>query len=162
VEASGLGARPATLLLGLGNPILCDDGVGLIVARELHARLPEGACALEEAALGGFELLPLLQGWRRVVIVDAAEGLGLAPGEVVELELDARGGGPTPVTPHHAGLPHALELGRTLGLELPEEIRVFAIGVREARRFSERCTEEVARAIPTIVELIRQRAFSDG
>ena len=74
--------RPPVLILGLGNPILTDDRVGHEVARALHARRPAGSAALVEACAGGMELLHVLEGWQRVLVIDAVEPGRLAPGEV--------------------------------------------------------------------------------
>jgi hydrogenase maturation protease len=141
------------LILGLGNPILSDDRVGLEVARALHARLPAGSALLEEACVGGMELLHVLEGHRRVVIIDAYDpGPRLAPGELAELTLDELDSVHTALSPHTAGLRQCIELGRLCGLPMPEEVRVFVVGTREVRTFSEQLTPGVAAAIPRIVE----------
>jgi hydrogenase maturation protease len=147
------------LILALGNPILSDDRVGLEVGQLVHARLPEGAATLVEAAVGGLELLPLFEGRRRVLIVDAVEPGRLPPGEARVMAMDELERGYTPITPHNAGLLDALALGRALGLEMPEDLVVFAIGVRDPYTFAEQCTEEVAAAVPAIVERIVEGIF---
>ena len=151
--------RGELLYLGLGNPVLSDDRVGHEVAAALHRRGPEGA-GLELACVGGLELLHLLEGWRRVVIVDAFEPGQLPPGEVAELDLEELTHRPGAITPHTASLKHCLELGNLCGLAMPEEVRVFVIGVRETRRFGERCTPEVEAAIPAAVDAIERELVS--
>jgi hydrogenase maturation protease len=138
---------------------LRDDRVGLEVARALLARLPEGTAVLEEACVGGMELLHILEGWQRVVIVDAFKPGQLEPGEVTELPLEELEQNYTPISPHTAGLLTCLEFGRACGLSMPEEVRVFVIGVNDPYTFSESCTPEVAEAIPRIVEFILEQAF---
>jgi hydrogenase maturation protease len=147
------------LILGLGNPILTDDRVGLEVARALFERLPAGTAALLEASVGGMELLHVFEGWRRVVVVDSIRPGRLAPGEVAELPLEELEPTHTALSPHTAGLVQCLKFGRACGLEMPEEVRVFAIGVRDPFTFGERCTPEVAEAIPRIVEFIEAQVF---
>jgi hydrogenase maturation protease len=144
------------LYLGLGNPMLCDDRVGHDVACELHRRSPPGSAELELACVGGLELLHLLEGFRRVVIVDAYEPGYLPPGEVAELDVEELTARPSAITPHTASLKHCLELGRICGLPMPEEVRVFVVGVQETRCFGERCTPEVEAAIPAVVEAIER------
>jgi hydrogenase maturation protease len=151
------------LILGLGNPILSDDAVGLVVARALHARLPEGSALLEEACAGGMELLHVLEGNRRVMIIDAHEpGARVAPGELAELALDELDTVHTALSPHTAGLKVCLELGRLCGLQMPEEVRVFVVGTREVRTFSEQLTPEVAAAVPRVVEELARRFWATG
>jgi len=161
---SGAADDHGTLIVGLGNPILRDDRVGLLVARALFERLPRGRAVLREASVGGIELLHVLEGFRRALIIDALEpGLSgttsLEPGEVRELALAELERPDPPLTPHNAGLAHCLRFGRACGLSMPEELRLFAIGVRDPYTFDERCTDEVARAIPRIVEQIEERVF---
>jgi hydrogenase maturation protease len=157
-------AKP--LILGLGNPILTDDRVGLEVARRLHEELGAERAALEEASVGGLELLHVLEGWQRVVLVDSyidpIDPGRLPPGELRELGLDELEPTSLALSPHTAGLTHCLELGRLCGLVMPEEVRVFVIGVADPYTFGEHCTPEVAAAIPKAVALIATRVFGPG
>jgi hydrogenase maturation protease len=158
--------RPRTLVLGLGNPILTDDRVGLEVARAIVERLPQGQVALAEASVGGLELLHVLEGSERVLIVDAWSnargGPPLGPGEAREMaldELDASGGA---ISPHTAGLGDCLAVGRACGLAMPAAVRVFVIGAEELFRFGERCTPAVEAAIPAVADQIVGEVFGPG
>jgi hydrogenase maturation protease len=150
-----------TLVLGLGNPILTDDGVGIYAVREAAARWQGHDVAFGEASVGGLRLLDWLQGCRRAVIVDAIQTGSGTPGDVYRLHLDdLRGRRASP--PLHAGsthdlsLPGALALGRRLGMELPDddEILLLAVEVEDVLSFGEECTPAVAAAIPGVVEMI--------
>ena len=154
-------ARPP-LILALGNPILTDDRVGLEVGRLLHARLAPGTADFEEASVGGHELLHILDGYDRVVIVDALEAGHLEPGEVRELPLESLERNYAPITPHNAGLLDCLKVGRALGMHMPADLVVFAIGVQEARTLSEQMTPRVAAAVPAIVDHVFERLFGAG
>ena len=147
------------LILGLGNPILRDDRAGLEIVRALHARLPEGAADVCEASVGGIELLHLLDGHDRVLIVDSLEPGHLTPGEVREIPLGQLAQQYTPISPHNAGLLHCLELGRVCGMHMPNEVHVFAIGVCDPYTFSESCTDVVQAALPGIVDHIYEQVF---
>ena len=59
------------LVLGLGNTILTDDGVGIYVAREIKKKLTYGDVTIQEASLGGLELLDVMTGFKRVILIDA-------------------------------------------------------------------------------------------
>ena len=74
-----------TLVVGLGNPILTDEGVGICVVEELanHAKLPD--VDLAEACVGGLRLLDTLAGYERVILVDAIQTRGGTPGEIYRL-----------------------------------------------------------------------------
>ena len=74
-EGSGI------LVLGLGNPILGDDAVGIFVAREIKRLAGERTgVTVKEASVGGFDLLDLLEGYRGAVIIDAIKTAGGRPG----------------------------------------------------------------------------------
>jgi hydrogenase maturation protease len=145
-----------TLILGLGNPILTDDGVGIHVVRALGAvSLPPGvACA--EASVGGLRLLSAISGCERVILVDAIQTPDGRPGDLYRLHPhDLK-------TPRHVGSAHdlsltgALKLGRSLGMSLPEDpsISIVAVEVKDVLTWGEECTPAVAAAIPRAVEAV--------
>jgi hydrogenase maturation protease len=143
-----------TLVLGLGNPILSDDGVGPAVARELEGRVDPQEATVIEASLGGLNLLDLLVGYDRVIIIDAIKTAGGRAGQIHRLDPAALTTTRYTASPHDVNLVTALELGKKLGLAMPSKIDIFAIEVLDTERFSEECTPAVAAAIPVCVEMI--------
>jgi hydrogenase maturation protease len=117
----------SVLVLGLGNPLRGDDGVGPRIIEELARRgLPEGVTALD-VGNAGLDLLNVLEGWERAVIVDAAE-MGREPGCFVRFTPDevrlARSDDRHSL--HDAGLSEALALADALGRTLPELV-IFGV-----------------------------------
>jgi len=114
-------------IIGLGNPLRGDDGVGCRLVEELaRGELPPDVRVLD-GGTAGLGLLDLLEGWNRVIIVDAAE-MGRRPGEFVrftpaEVRLHAS---PDRFSLHHAGLSEALALAGALGQALPEMV-IFGV-----------------------------------
>lgn len=143
-----------TLVVGLGNPILTDDGVGIYVARALAARgLPRGV-EVAEASLGGLRLLDIMQGYERVVLVDAIQTVDGRPGQLYRLGPNDLWVSRHAGSSHDMALPTALALGRQMGMVLPadENLTIVAVEVAEVLDFGERCTPEVEAAIPRAVE----------
>ncbi len=145
-----------TLVLGLGNPILTDDGVGIHVVRALgaHSIPPDVTCA--EASVGGLRLLSVIEGYERLIIVDAIQSTGGRAGQIFLLHpADMR-------TTLHAGsvhdlsLPGALSLGRNLAMKIPDDpyIRIIAIEAEDVLTLGEECTPAVAAAIPEAVKAV--------
>ena len=65
-----------TLILGLGNPILTDDGVGVLVVEEVRSRLPKDTpIDITEVSVGGLTLMESMSGYDRVILVDAFQRL---------------------------------------------------------------------------------------
>ena len=146
--------KPKTLILGLGNPILCDDGVGPAVARELEQRLEPQEATVIEASLGGLNLLDLLVGYEKVIIIDAIKTEGGRPGQIHRLDPSSLRTTRYSSSVHDVDLATALELGKKLNLAMPSKIDIFAIEVADTERFSEKCTPAVAAAIPVCAEMI--------
>ena len=144
-----------TLILGLGNPILSDDGVGLQVAAELKSRLNQREVTIIETSMSaGLDLLEQLVGYDRVIIIDAIQTVSGKAGQIYRLDPEAFNETRHAATPHDVNFATALELGNRLCLDMPRQIVVFAIEVADANTFSEECTPDVRQAIPVCVEMV--------
>lgn len=149
-----------TLLVGLGNPILGDDGVGWEIIREVEQKRPgvESLCV----AVGGIGLMEQLVGYDRVILVDSLDS-GLAPPGTVHSfllsEMPNRTSGHT-ASAHDTSLQNALEVGRLLGAHLPDQVMIVAVESQEVYEFSETFSLAVANAIPIavhkVLELLNQ------
>jgi hydrogenase maturation protease len=147
-----------TLILGLGNPILTDDGVGVRVAEEIRTQLPEDTeIDISEASVGGLTLMELMIGYNHVVLIDSIISQEGIPGSFRRMSVDElRSISPTQhsASPHDASLVTALEAGRRLGLPLPEEISIYAINVQNVDEFNDQPTPPVAAAIPLVTQAV--------
>jgi len=150
-----------TLILGMGNPILSDDGVGIHVARALEDRLNQQEITIAEDSLAGLDLLDRLVNFDRAIIIDAIKTEGGKAGRIYRLEPGAFDATRHATTPHDVNFATALELGNKLGLALPQQITIFAIEVEDVNTFSEECTPEVERAIPVCIDMVI-RELNDG
>lgn len=142
-----------TLLLGIGNPILKDDGVGIHVVRELKKQLKGVDC--EEASVSGLELVELFKGYDRVVMVDAIKTDKGKPGRVYKLTIDDI---PTlhGISPHDTDFKTAIEFGRRFIGGMPEKIDIYGVEVKNVTEFGEDLTPDVRRSIPIVIEKIRK------
>ena len=145
----------STLIIGLGNPLVTDDSVGLHVAAEVRARLTgRDDVEVVEDYWGGLRLMEQMAGFDRVIVIDAICS-GAAPGTVHRLAVRDM---PTQrsSSSHDMTLPTALELGRQAGLRLPpdEDILILGIEAADVTNFGETCTPAVAAAVPRAVALV--------
>ncbi len=150
-----------TLVIGLGNPILTDDGVGVKVAYEVErvlASVNSEGIFVTEASAGGLRLMELMIGYEQVILIDALIGCsGNLPGTVHRMTLDdLRNISPTQhsACAHDTTLVTALELGEQMGLALPKEINIYAIEVENVTDFCEEPTPAVAAAIPKVTAAV--------
>jgi len=144
-----------TLILGMGNPILSDDGIGIHVARALEGRVNKERVTVTETSVGGLNLLDLLVNFDRAIIIDAIQTVGGKVGQVYRLKPEVFNTTRHASSPHDVNFATALELGKKLGLVLPRQIDIFAIEVADVTTFSEKCSPEVERMVPVCVEMVR-------
>ncbi|HEY54203.1 MAG TPA: hydrogenase maturation protease [Caldilineae bacterium] len=149
-----------TLVIGLGNPILTDDGVGVKVAYAVEQALGSGhddSIDVTEASVGGLRLMEMMVGYDRVILIDALTLGDAPPGSVQQMSLpDLEAISPTQhsASAHDASLVTALDSGRRMGLPLPDDIIIYAISVENVLDFSDTPTPAVARAIPRVTKAV--------
>jgi hydrogenase maturation protease len=150
----------ANLILGLGNPLRGDDGVGVYVARQLlKDRLPDEV-EVADGGTQGLGLVTLLQGRKRAIVVDAVD-MGRLPGEFVrfaleEVRLLAKEEGRFSV--HEAGLREALLLAQALDM-LPEEVVVFGVQPADVE-WEAGLSPDVKAALPDLVEAVLEEVMA--
>jgi len=142
-------------MLGMGNTILCDDGVGIYVVQEAAKRCQRDDVDFADASVGGMRLLDIIAGYDRIIMVDAIKTTDGKPGDVYRLcpgDLPTLHSGST----HDLSLTGALALGRGMGMQLPadKDFVIIAVEVEEVWTFGEECTPAVAEAIPRVVEAV--------
>jgi hydrogenase maturation protease len=140
-----------TLVLGLGNPILSDDGVGIRIIQELQKKVFRSDVTIAETYLGGINLLELLTGYEKVILIDAIQTKGGLPGQVYQFGPEALDITNHIASSHEANFSEILKLGRRVGLSLPHEICIYAVEVEDITTFNEECTDNVSKAIPLVV-----------
>ena len=154
-SASGHAVRLKTLIIGLGNPLVSDDSVGLRVVKHLQPWLAdEPQVDVGEDYWGGLRLMERMIGYERAIVVDAI-CTGAPPGTIRLL-------GPNDLatqksaSAHDVNLPTALAFGRQAGAQLPldEHIQLVGIEAQDILTFSEECTPEVAAAIPRAARMV--------
>jgi hydrogenase maturation protease len=142
------------LVLGIGNPILSDDGVGIKVAHEAGKHLNDPQIAVCETSAAGLSLLDSILGYDKVVIVDAIQTKEGKAGQIYRMKPEDFSFAKRVSSPHQINLVTALELGKMLSLAMPREITVFAVEAKDITAFSEKCTPEVEKAIPEVVKMV--------
>lgn len=166
------------LVVGLGNPILGDDGVGWKVAAAVSEKLGiavgeskvlesanlETPVDIECFSLGGLSLMERLTGYTRVILIDAIYTGQQPIGTVTIFPLsalpDMAAGHSTAA--HDTSLRTALNVGRSMDVPLPKDdnVIVVAIEAENVYDFSEKLSPPVEAAVPVavakIIELIQR------
>jgi len=150
------------VVIGCGNPLRADDGIGPRVIAELRARFGERfGLRLLDAGTDGMAVVYGMRGAERLDIVDAVAS-GSPPGTIFELAGDEAEEAPPPGGGlHDFRWPHALYVGRRLlGAAFPAEVRVHLV---EAARldYGEELSPPVAAAAARLVARFAER-IGDG
>ena len=143
-----------TIILGVGNPILCDDGVGIHVARKIKEKISDPNIVVDEAITGGMNLLDLITGYDKAILIDAVNIKDKKVGEVLSFPLSSLSTTHSD-NPHDASLMEAIELSKRLGNEnIPKEITVIGIVLKEIPYiFGEKLSPEMEKAVPKAISL---------
>ncbi|MGB8213667.1 MAG: hydrogenase maturation protease [Anaerolineales bacterium] len=161
-----------TLIIGLGNPILGDDGVGWVVAEQVRAALsnPQQRSLGESpspdpqpvevdcASLGGLSLMERLTGSERVILVDAIFTGAKPVGSVSQFtlnDLPELSAGHS-ASAHDTSLRNALTVGRGMDILLPkdEDVIIIAIEAEAVFDFSQELSPAVAKAVPQATQAV--------
>ncbi len=147
------------LVVGLGNPILGDDGIGWQIAQNLQQRsdIPKNV-TIECLAIGGISLMEALIDYDRAILIDAIvtgrDPVGFVRSIKLE-DLPSQTSGHMS-SAHDTSLVDALKMGRSLGAHLPDRISVITVESRKVYDFSEEMTPAVAAAIPQALKIIQK------
>ncbi len=143
-----------TLVLGIGNPILSDDGVGIRVAQGVGKELNDPQITVSETSAAGLSLLDSIIGYDEVIIIDAIQTQKGKAGQIYRMGPGDFSFAKHISSPHQINLVTALELGKVLDLAMPQKITIFAVEAKDITNFGEICTPEVERAIPEAVKMV--------
>jgi len=140
------------VVVGLGNPILGDDGVGWKVAEDVMKRLPEDASAdVICLSVGGISLMEYLIGYDHAIIVDAfATDAPVGSISVLRLDQLPNYSAFHTTSSHDTSLQNAMELGRAMGAHLPDDVMIVGIATRQVFDFSEDLSPPVARVVHNV------------
>jgi len=148
-------------VLGLGNPVLGDDGVGLRVAAEMERLLGnetiEGVTVMT-GTRGGFELIDLLAGFTHAIIIDSLEIPGSTPGHIRQLDLEHFSGSARLVGGHELSVANAFELAATMGVEMPGTVEIYGVEGDDMRTLSEEMSPPVAAMVGPLARRLLARA----
>ncbi len=146
--------KKTCLVVGIGNPLLRDDRVGIQVVETLNnQQVPVETTILYTV---GFELIDKILGYEKVIIIDAAK-FGKLPGTILELRLEDI------FTTHALINSHAITLGTTLKTgylifpeEMPKELKIILVEAEDTTHFGKECSPSVKQAIEKVVEKIKE------
>lgn len=153
------------LILGMGNPILSDDAVGLMVLKALKISLSEiehHEINFKENYTGGMDLLEDLSGFKRLMIIDSFISDTYEPGECLQFYINSEKikNQCNLISSHGLNLPILWELGTRLEFDMPEECMIIGIVAYDCINFSEKLSDKLSDSFNKIVNTITQEAIN--
>lgn len=140
------------VVLGLGNPLFSDEGVGIHIIHQLMASDFDARAELVDGGTDGLMLLSLVEEVSHLIVVDAISG-NLPPGSIQKLELDD-----IPIYARQKLSPHQLSFQEVLALasmrdRLPQNMVLF--GVQPATlEWGTELSPEVQAAVPVLIDML--------
>jgi hydrogenase maturation protease len=145
------GAQNSILVLGIGNLLMNDEGVGIHVVSRLEKEGLPGA-DLMDGGTGGFHLLGFIQSYKTIIIIDASLD-AFPPGHVRVLKPRYAKDFPRQLSAHEIGLKDLIDSAILLG-NMPE-LHLVAISVKEFQDMGMDLSPEVDAAVPVAMERVR-------
>ena len=146
-----------TIIMGLGNPILGDDGIGWSIAESLREEIHDPHITISCLARGGLYLMERLVGYDRAILIDATIAREGEPGEISVVPLEELTVHPVRYTlsVHDTSLPMAVEMGRQVGLDLPRSITAILISTQDIDTFTTVISSPLLAAVPKVKKIVR-------
>lgn len=144
--------KAPVLILGIGNILLKDEGVGVRVIEAMqNEALPDGI-ELCDGGTSGADLIDILADRRKVIILDAIDAQYPA-GTVLRMTVnDILPQEGQSISLHQFGLADSLVMAKQMGV-FPDEVVIFGIQPQEIRPGLD-LTPELAAVIPTVIRLV--------
>ena len=147
-------------VLGIGNELAADDGVGIHIARSLRPLIPDTRVRCLENQRGGMDILEQLEGFDQAFVIDAAcSGLN-PPGTISRFAIRAPFAQISSTSLHTLSLDAVLSLGALAGIHVPEQVILYTIEAADIETFGAGCTERIRAAIPEVLYRLTREVLS--
>jgi len=132
------------LVLGVGNRILSDDGIGIRLIEDLQDHFSNQPVEFKEACCGGLEIVEIMQGYEDVIIIDSIKTEYGSPGSVYTFTVEDFKETLHISSFHDISFLIALEFGKQSGLQIPKNIKIVAVEIVEDMIFDENLSPEIS------------------
>lgn len=144
-----------TLVVGLGNVILGDEGVGIYVAEEIAKRIgTHESIKVVRTSWGGLNLLDFFDGVDRVIVIDAVKNFRGVPGELHKLIVEELTNVKLSSFTNGVDLKTAVEIGKNAGRHIPKKIDIYAIEVKDGVTYEANLSPQIAGKVAGYAEKI--------
>jgi hydrogenase maturation protease len=144
-----------TLVLGIGNTLLGDDGAGVLVVRQAAKLINSPDVCFKETGAAGLNLLDLIIGFDRLIVVDAVSADDRDTGLILRTGPESFSRSENAISMHSCGLNAALTLaGKMYRDEVPRQVSIIGIGIQQVDIVTESLSPEIEAALPQAVRAV--------
>ncbi len=136
-----------TLILGVGNYLMGDEGLGVHVARQLKEEIPSGLADVLDGGTAGFQLMEYIESYPRVILIDATLD-GKPAGTIQLIRPKFASDFPKAMSTHEIGLKDLVE-SLTLLDRLPD-VFLFVVSIHTVQPLSVELSPEVIATLPEL------------
>ena len=145
-----------TLVFGVGNELLTDDGIGPKLVEQLKNDLNTDNIDFETAFVGGLEILDFIQGYETAIFIDAIKTKNGTPGAIYEFELSDFKETLHLSNLHDISFLTAIELGKQIDYKIPERIKIIAIEIVEDMVYSDNFSPKIEQKYEAIYKEVSE------
>ena len=149
-----------TLVLGVGNTIRGDDAVGIFIARALQREL-NSSIDVKVTEGAGINLLELIEGYDKVVLIDAIHTQERRVGSIYRITRDKLKEDHFLFSSHQMGLASILRLGDNLNIRMPSELIIYAVEIEREDFFEDALNVKVKDSISKVVNLVKRELLTE-
>lgn len=150
--------KPKVLILGIGNTLMGDEGVGVAIVHELEKTALPATVELLDGGTGSFLLLEPMQKAEKVILIDATID-GAKTGTVRRLRPRYSKDYPRTLTAHDIGLKDLIDTFYLLGNTAPD-VTLFAVSINDLQDLATGLSPELSPVVPHIAQMVLQEAIS--
>ena len=149
--------KMSTLVLGVGNPILTDDGIGIKIAQKLKEEKPYlEVIETSEAAMAILDLIAMAD-CDKLIVIDSIKTEQGRLGELYKFEVEDLKPANDFSSSHGVDIATVFELGRRAGYSVPKHISIYAIEIQDNTTFGEECTHKIREKVSFIARQIIEK-----
>lgn len=149
-------SRGKCLVLGFGSDALADDGIPIRLVQDIRVLESLSSITFETSAIGGLDLLDLLEGYEIAILIDTQLTSRRKPGEIHEFTPDNFEETFHLSSQHDLTFHEALRFAKEMGISMPGDIRIIAIEIVENKKLSFEFSEEISRKYQYILSYLCQ------
>lgn len=150
-------------MLGMGNPILGDDGIGCRIASELKDRLDtRSGITFLSTSFSLVRIIDEIAGHDKLIVIDSISTGKHSPGTFLEIEILDEQYEHAPISQHHFSIGSLIDMGNRLGLDMPEEIIIYGVEIDPALEFTDTLSPVIEAGLPEYINEIVEKEFIDN